>query len=167
VAKSVSENKNDKRDIRELEQRLFNTHTPYSIIALANLITLNTSKNTLAGHKLSVNEWRILRLAFLYQPISAIDVINLFGLDKTTTGRAITKLRDAKLIRLTVNTLDRRQTYFQLTSSGKRLHDKIIKQDNVTDKLIEKVLTKNEIQSFHVTMNKLRSHVKEMLNQEN
>ena len=165
MARSVSKKRSTKSDIDKLEQELFNSDIGYSIIALANLITLNTSRNTLARQKLLVNEWRILRLTYLYEPISAIDIITLFGLDKTTTSRAITKLRDAKLIKLTVNAQDRRQTYFQLTASGKRLHDKIVKQDRISDKSIDGILTKKEIQSFHVAMNKLRSHVKELLEQ--
>ena len=165
MTKSVSKIRSPKSEIDKLEQKLFNSNVGYSIIALANLITLNTSKNTLAKEKLSVNEWRILRLTYLYEPISAIDIITLFGLDKTTTSRAITKLRDAKLIKLSVNIHDRRQTDFQLTANGKRLHDKIIKKDNISDKSIERILTKKEIQSFHIAMNKLRSHVKELLKQ--
>lgn len=162
AASKVKNNKN-KQDINELENNFFNSHVAYSVVALANLITLNTLKNTLAEQKLSVNEWRILRMAYLYQPISAINIINLFGLDKTTTSRAITKLRDNKLIKLSVNTQDKRQTDFLITAKGRHLHDKIIKHDNISDESIEKVLTKQEIKSFHKAMTKLREHVKEML----
>ena len=163
MTKSIKEKSKPKRDISDLENRFFNSHVAYSVIALANLITQNTFKNTLADSKLSVTEWRILRMTFLYDSISAIDVINIFGLDKTTTSRAITKLHEAKLVRSSVNTQDRRQTIFLLTASGKRLHDKIIKKDNISDESIEKVLSKNEIRSFHSTMKKLRVHVQDML----
>ncbi len=155
--------KRTKSDITDLENNFFNSHVAYSIIALANLITQNTFKNTLTGTELSVNEWRILRLTYLYQSICAVDVISIFGLDKTTASRAITRLRDAKLIRSSVNKQDRRQTDFLLTAGGKRLHDKVIKQDNISDDSIEKVLSKQEIRSFHSTMKKLRVHVKKML----
>jgi len=153
-----------KKDIGDLENEFFDTHVAYSIVALANLITLNTMKNILAETQLSVNEWRILRMTYIYNSISAADVINIFGLDKTTTSRAISKLGEAKLIKLSVNPRDKRQTYILLTAAGKRLHDKIILRDNISDESIEKILSRQEIRSFHKTMNKLRLHVKDMLN---
>ncbi len=167
MTEPASKKKRTKRNVPELEDNFFSTHVAYSVIALANSITQNTLKNTLVDSSLSVNEWRILRLTFLYQSISAIDVIEIFGLDKTTTSRAITKLRDAKFIKMTPNKEDRRQTHFDLTAAGKRLHNKIIKRDNISDTSIENVLSTKEIASFHRTMKKLRTHVKNMIMQEN
>ena len=152
-----------KTNIRELEDEFYDTHVSYSIIALANLVTLNTMKNTLDGTNLTVNEWRILRLTFIYGSICAADVINLFGLDKTTTGRAISRLKTAKLVKLSVDSMDKRQTNVSLSTAGKKLHDQIIKRDSVSDDSIEKILTKGELSAFHKAMRKLRLHVKEML----
>lgn len=152
-----------KKDITELESDFFDTHVAYSVVALANLITQNTVKNTLAGTSLLVNEWRILRMAYIYKSITAVDVINLFGLDKTTTGRAITKLADAGLVILSVNPGDKRQTRISLSPEGKRLHNKIIRRDNISDEFIENILTQQQIKSFHKIMSKLRLHVRNML----
>ena len=41
--------KKSKTNIRELENEFYDSHVSYSIIALANLISLNTMKNTLDG----------------------------------------------------------------------------------------------------------------------
>ena len=150
-------------NIRELENEFYDTHVSYSIIALANLVTLNTLKNTLSDTGLSVNEWRILRLTFIYDSICAADVINLFGLDKTTTSRAISGLNRAKLVKLTTDSEDKRQTNVSLTASGRKLHNQIIKRDNVSDASMEKILTRQELKSFHSVMQKLRTHAKEML----
>ncbi len=152
-----------KSNIRDLENEFYDSHVSYSIIALANLVSLNTMKNTLDGTKLTVNEWRILRLAFIYGSICAADVINLFGLDKTTTGRAITRLKNARLVKLAVDPRDKRQTNVSLSSEGRKLHDQVIKRDSVSDDSIEKILTKSELSSFHKAMKKLRLHVKDML----
>ncbi len=152
-----------RNSISELENAFFDKHLAYSIIALANLISQNTSKNTLAGTALSVSEWRIMRMAFIYKSICAADIINLFGLDKTTTSRAISRLHKRKLVRLTVDAKDKRQTNVSLSAAGKRLHDKIIKRDKVSDESIEKILSRQELKTFHSAMRKLRTHVKEKM----
>ncbi len=153
-----------KKNIRELENEFYDSHVSYSIIALANLISLNTMKNTLDGTQLTVNEWRVLRLAFIYGSICAADVINLFGLDKTTTGRAISRLKNAGLVKLSVDSSDKRRTNVTLTAAGTRLHHQVIKRDSVSDDSIEQILTAAELRSFHRAMKKLRLHVKDMLN---
>lgn len=165
VSKLQPGKKKSNKDIADRETRFFDSHVAYAIIALANLITQNTLKHTLAGTKLSVNEWRILRLTYIYQSVCAADVITVFGLDKTTTGRALTGLREAKLIRSAANSLDRRQSNFTLSAAGKRLHDRIVRQDNISDRAIEKVLSKAEIAAFHTCMHKLRAHVRNRLKQ--
>lgn len=152
-----------RRDIDTVENDFFDTHVAYSIIALANLITLNTMKNTLEGTGLSVNEWRVMRMAAIYGSICAADIINLFGLDKTTTGRAISRLHKRRLVKQAVDADDRRQTNVSLSATGKKMHDRIIKRDSISDNYIETILSQREIKSFHAAMRKLRHHVKQML----
>ncbi len=155
-----AENKT-RSNISELEKAFFDKHLAYSIVALSNLISQNTTRNTLAGTSLSVYEWRIMRMAYIYKVICAADIINLFGLDKTTTSRAISRLHTRKLVRLSIDGADKRQTNVTLSAAGKRMHDKIIKRDKVSDESIEKILSRQELKSFHSAMKKLRVHVKE------
>ena len=165
----MSSSKGGKTDssIIELENDFFENHVAYSIVALANLITQNTIKNTLAGTSLSVYEWRIMRLAFIYGQICAADVINLFGLDKTTTSRSVSKLKSRKLVKLSLDPDDKRQTNISLSAAGKRLHSKIIQRDQVSDESIEEIFSPRELKTIHGAMRKLRPHVKNMLSNKN
>lgn len=143
-------------DIKAAEQELFEANLTYSIMVLANLIGRNTSNHTLANFPVSVNEWRVLRVASIFGPVCASDVISTLAIDKTTISRAITSLHNGGYIDLKPNPDDRRQTLIVLTSKGWRLHAKIAPIDESIDQSFEDVLTETEIKYFHRIMRKLR-----------
>lgn len=149
-------------DIRAAEQKLFEGNLTYSIMVLANLIGRNTSNHTLADFPVTVNEWRILRVASIFGPVCATDIISTLAIDKTTVSRAITSLHKGGYVDLAPNPDDRRQTLIVLTNKGWKLHGKIAPVDESIDKSFEDVLTATEINYFHRIMRKLRPFAQQL-----
>jgi DNA-binding MarR family transcriptional regulator len=149
--------------IAEAEQAFFDHNLTYSIMVLANLIGRNTSRHALAGAPVNLNEWRALRMIRMFAPICAADIIDLLGLDKTTVSRAITRLHELGLARLSANSSDRRQTLIRLTAAGTRLHDRLLPKDQGNDASFEQALTPVELKQFLRVMQKLRPHALELL----
>ena len=152
-----------RQSIAGKEQAFFDRHLAYSIMVLANLISRNTSRRTLAGTPLKINDWRVLRLTQMFGPLCAIDVINLLGLDKTTTSRAIGRLDELDLVELAPNPDDRRQTLISLTAKGRAMYDHVAPRDRASDSSFQRVLTAAELRRFHLLMGKLRRHAQQLL----
>ena len=150
-------------DLEAAESKFFDSNLAYSIIVLANLIARNTSRHTLRDAPVNVNEWRILRLVETFGPICASDVIELFGIDKTTAGRAVSRLSDLKLVKPAPDPADRRRTLISSTSAGRRLHARIAPRDRAYDASFEKVLSRDEVRRFHQLMKRLRPHAQRLL----
>lgn len=151
--------------IFEREEDFYDNHLAYSIMVLANLITKHTSQVTLASASISINEWRVLRLVSIFGPISAADIINTIGMDKTTVSRTITGLHKANLIRLHTNSADRRKTLLTLTAAGKKIHNKINPLAEASDRSFEQQLSDDERKHIGPIMHKLRRYAKEKLAQ--
>ena len=143
-------------EIGAAESQLFEGNLTYSIMVLANLIGRNTSNHTLLNFPIALNEWRVLRVASIFGPICASDVISTLAMDKTTVSRAITNLHRAGYVELTANPEDRRQTLLMLTNKGWKLHRRVAPMDEAVDQSFEDLLTPTEIKYFHRIMRKLR-----------
>lgn len=142
----------------EEQSKFFESNLAFSIMVLANLIARITTQNALVDSKLSLSEWRVLRVANIFGPLSAADIIATIGLDKTTVSRMITRLHEAQLIKLLPNPSDRRQTLIALTVAGTRLHDRIAPVDENFDRSFESLLSAGDLAAFREVMRKLRSH---------
>lgn len=142
----------------ERRAEFFGDNLAFSIMVLANLIARITSQHALADSKLSLTEWRVLRITHIFGPLSAADIIATIGLDKTTVSRMITSLHEAQLIKLLPNAADRRQTLISLTAAGTRLHDRIVPVDEEFDRSFESLLSAAEVTSFREVMKRLHSH---------
>jgi DNA-binding MarR family transcriptional regulator len=134
------------------------TGITYYLMSIANLIARNTAHRTLRGSGLSLNEWRVLRFVALVPSALASDVIASLGIDKTTVSRAIASLGAKKLVRLTPNPEDRRETRLSLSAAGRRLHDRYQPVDQAVDASFEKELSRSEAATLRRLLVKLHSH---------
>lgn len=134
------------------------TGITYYLMSIANLIARNTAHRTLRGSGLSLNEWRVLRFVALAPAALASDVIASLGIDKTTVSRAIASLRARRLMVLTPNPEDRRETRLSLSSAGRRLHDRYQPVDQAVDASFEKRLSRSEAATLRHLLVKLHAH---------
>lgn len=147
----------------DAEQDFFANNLAYSVMVLANLITRITTQGTLRDAPVNINEWRILRIAHMFGPMSAADIVSTLGMDKTTVSRTITSLHEAGYIKLSANPSDRRQTLIALTAAGLKVHAAILPADQSNDSAFEALLTEAELAHFKTTMSKLRGHAQAVL----
>lgn len=151
-----------RRDLEAAERDFFEANLTYSIMVLANLISRNTSTETLAGFPVSLNEWRLLRLLFIFGPVCATDIIETLAMDKTTVSRAVTSLHRSGYVELGSNPEDRRQTLILLTDKGRQLHGRIAPRDEAVDRAFEELLSATELKYFHRIMRKLRRFAQQL-----
>jgi DNA-binding MarR family transcriptional regulator len=150
------------RIVAEAESRFFNTNVAYSIMVVSNLIARVTTQGALAGLKLSLSEWRVMRLVSIFGPMSAAEIVTAIGMDKTTVSRMITRLHEAEFLKLAPNAADRRQTLVSLTPAGTRVHDRIAKVDEQFDRTFESLLSPAQLKAFHDVMAILREHAQSL-----
>ena len=76
-------------------------------------------------HRLSLNEWRVMRVLASHPGVAAQEVALHTGLDKMTVSRALAGLaRHGRLVRK-VDAADKRRTCLGLSAAGQRVHEKV------------------------------------------
>jgi DNA-binding MarR family transcriptional regulator len=152
----------DESRMTEKEAKFFENNLAYAIMVVANLIGRITTHQVLASSKLSLSDWRVLRIARTFGPVSAADIIAAIGMDKTTVSRAITNLHELQFIKLLPNSADRRQTLVALTAAGTRELDRLLSIDEQCDRSFELLLSDTELRVFRKVMHKLRAHTQSL-----
>ena len=101
-------------------------HAAFQIVALANRISSSASRIYLRDFGVGVMEWRVLALAALRPAISAAEISQMSGVDKSPVSRAIQTLVGRGLMQARGDAGDNRRILLSLTASGEALHDRII-----------------------------------------
>jgi DNA-binding MarR family transcriptional regulator len=102
-------------------------HAAFQIVALANRISSSASRAYLRCFGIGVMEWRVLALLAAKPGITAAEVSQLSGVDKSPVSRAVQALARHGRLRPEEDALDSRRIRLFLTSSGQVLHDRVIR----------------------------------------
>jgi DNA-binding MarR family transcriptional regulator len=75
---------------------------------------------------LNLGEWRVLSVIHALSPVTLADVARELYLDKGQLSRTVSILIDGGLVSHSASRKDRRQTLFEPTGEGRRLHDRVL-----------------------------------------
>ena len=101
-------------------------HAAFQIVALANRISSGASRVYLRDFGVGVMEWRVLALVALRPGITAGEISQMSGVDKSPVSRAVQVLAARGLMQAQGDAGDNRRLLLSLTTSGEALHDRII-----------------------------------------
>ncbi|MDZ7668731.1 MAG: MarR family transcriptional regulator [Gammaproteobacteria bacterium] len=102
------------------------SHLPYRLARLTNLIRQSTSDEYLKHTGMSGREWRVLGMIGLRGPLSAAETAELTGMDRATITRSVDRLETQGYVQRESDARDRRRLVLQVTPRGRRKCDQII-----------------------------------------
>lgn len=98
----------------------------FRIARLATIGDRTGQSRVLREFGLSLGEWRVLGVICARPPATLADIAGELYLDKGQLSRTISSLIDNGLVAHSPSAQDRRQTLFEPTAKGRRLHDKVL-----------------------------------------
>lgn len=108
------------------EHLLLESFLPYRLSVLANRISNAIAQDYEAQFGLRVPEWRVMAVLGRFGANTATGLCHQTAMDKVTVSRATTALLAQSFITRKTDPEDRRRTIFELTATGRRVHDEIV-----------------------------------------
>lgn len=128
---------------------------PYQLAVLAEVTSAGFAQVYRERFKLTIPEWRVLATVAEVPQVRAKDVGAARHLPKTAVSRAVANLRRRGLLKVDVNTSDKRESFLSLTPKGRALHAEIVPlADAYAREMLER-LTPEERAAFRSALNKL------------
>jgi DNA-binding MarR family transcriptional regulator len=137
-------------------------YVPAQVTFLSNKLSSGASACYRRHFGIGIVEWRIFALLKIEPNISANRICQVIGLDKAAVSRALKTLNAQGYVSFEKDEKDARSSLVNLTKSGVALHDKILKVALKREKILLQELTKEEISTLLVLLEKLNSRVAEV-----
>lgn len=145
------------------EELELETHLPYRLGRLTNLIRQATTEVYIRQSGITGREWRVLGMIGVVGPVNAREVARLTGMDKATVTRAVNRLVTLKLVVRTSDRADRRSKILELTDRGAELCGRIIPQMRDGGDILARALTEEELTLFLRCLDKLTIRAENLL----
>ena len=112
---------------------------------------------------LSLNDWRILGLVASNKKLAFKKLQSILYMDKGQLSRSVKLLVKREYIRTELTKEDARAVDLIVTSTGKKLNDKILHFSKNRNDIAIDCLTKQECESFLLTLKKVTDHSEKIL----
>ena len=119
-------------------------HAAFQIVSLANRISSSASQSYLRHFGIGVMEWRALALVGRQAGVTANEIAQLSGLDKSSVSRAVAALVRKGDVQALEDPADNRRTLLTLTPDGEALHNRVILASLARERLLLKGLSADE-----------------------
>lgn len=136
---------------------------PYRLSVLANRVSNAIARDYADRFGISVPEWRVMAVLGRFGAATATDLCDHTAMDKVTVSRATTRLLSRKLVSRKTDSEDRRRTIFDLSDSGRRIHDQIVPVALIHEKHLMASLNAAEVRQLDVLLTKLQQQSLEHL----
>ncbi len=111
-------------------------HAAFQIVSLANRISSSASQSYLRHFGIGVMEWRAMALIGRQPGVTANEIAQLSGLDKSSVSRAVAALIRKGDVRAVEDPADNRRALLTLTPEGEALHDRVIAASLARERLL-------------------------------
>ncbi|MEW9918261.1 MarR family winged helix-turn-helix transcriptional regulator [Marimonas sp. MJW-29] len=112
---------------------------------------------------LSLNEWRVLALVKARGPCRASDIADLLFMDKSQASRVIKALLKAGLVQNLPDPNDGRAVALRATAKGEKLYGEVMAEVLRSNERILAPLSREEVEAFSSTLDKLIAHSRDLL----
>jgi len=121
-----------------------NTHVPFRVAVVSNLLQLNKDPLIRDVSNLEPREYRVLLNIGSYMPIKATDIAYLGRLDTYTVSRAVKSLLKDELIKIELAKNNRKIKNLVLTKKGVQVYRKLCQRIVQRTQELESVISKKE-----------------------
>jgi len=111
-------------------------HASFLVVALANRISASASRAYMRQFGVGVMEWRAMALLAASPGITANQIAQVSGVDKSAVSRAVHLLLKRGDVEASEDKTDNRRALLTLTPKGLELHDRIIVESLARERLL-------------------------------
>lgn len=115
---------------------------------------------------LSLAEWRVILTLAHWEGASAMEITNLWGMEKMAISRAVHALEATGRLRRERDTRDKRRFNLYLTDDGRAIYRKNEPRATANYRAITAVLDKEEVRTLRRALGKLIDYTREAAGQE-
>lgn len=119
-------------------------YVPAYLTWIANKLSRGASKNYLKVFGIGIEVWRCLVLLAIHKSISAQQVSQIIGMDKSSVSRCFKTMQARGLIMMGLDAADGRVRLAILTPEGRALHDQIRNMALERERALLTILTESE-----------------------
>lgn len=99
---------------------------PYRLNVVGSFASRALGRIYGAHFGIGIPEWRVVAQLGEFGKLTSRDIGELAQMHKTKVSRAVTELEKRGLVSRSENRQDRRESFVELTSAGKRVYDQIV-----------------------------------------
>ena len=136
------------------------------VVMLGNKLALSILRRALAPNSLSIREWRVMAVMFVFGPSMARQIAEDTALDPAHVSRTIHQLKKRGIVTFHENPNDKRQIIVDLTAEGTRLAREMLPQVSEIANSIRNIFTEEEFAQFIGYLRRANDHVDTMLSGE-
>lgn len=134
-------------------------YVPGLITFLANKLAAGASQCYRKHFGIGVVEWRMLSMLAVENGITANRICQVIGLDKSAVSRSLQALEAAGYVSSAVDPRDARRNTVSLTSSGRELHDRVLKVALERERRLLSGLSRKEVDALIQLLGRLHAQV--------
>lgn len=136
------------------------------VVMLGNKLGLSLLRRALAPNNLSIREWRVIAIMFVFGPSMARQISEQTALDPAHVSRTIHQLKKRGIVTFHENPNDKRQIIVDLTAEGTRLAREMLPQVSEIANSIRGIFTDAEFAQLISYLQRANDHVDAMLSGE-
>ncbi len=133
---------------------------PYCLSVLEQRVSQRVAQHYQQAFNLGKVEWRVMATLAMHDAMTASEICQFTRLDKMPVSRAISRLRQSRLILLKPGKTDKRTSLLSLSASGKRMYQQITPSVLQEEQEILSLLTANERKQLKKIICKLEKGLK-------
>lgn len=139
------------------------SHLPFKVAVVSNLLALNRDWKIRQACQLDPREMRVLINIGSYMPIKSADIAYQSRLDSYTVSRAVKKLLQLELIETQPDAHKKNVKNLVLQEKGEALYRDVTREMKQRDKVLNSVLSEEELVVFNQLLDKIEYQSEAML----
>ena len=142
---------------------VFDDLLQFQVVTLGNKLGLSILRRALAPNNLSIREWRVIAVMFIFGPSMARQISEHTALDPAHVSRTVHQLKKRGIVTFRDNPDDRRQIILDLTERGTELARSLLPQVTDIASSIRGIYSDEEFAQMIAYLQRANDHVDGML----
>lgn len=135
----------------------------FQIVTLSNKLSLTVARRALASDKLTLREWRILAVVFIFGPSMAREISEKALLDPAHVSRTVHAMEKAGLVEFDRNREDRRQVIVKLTEQGEEVARTVMPKAVAVNNAFRSIYSEEEFMTLIELLSRANAYAERLL----
>lgn len=141
------------------DRKSYDQLIPYRLWVIAEIVQDRLQDFYQQEYDLPRSHWRIVSTLSFHEDISASMLATWTNLDQTRVSQCLAQLEKSKLVSRDVDKSDRRKIVVNLSKSGRRLVDRILKQAYEIERTLLSGMSNAEVKNLEHTIQQLEHNL--------